>query len=482
MAIANVDTQHPLYRQFQPEYKLVSRCVRGQREIVKHATEYVPRPEGWSDARFRNFLMRGCFMNATARTLQALIGIAFAKAPAVQISGFDYLIEDCNGKGQHISLLARDLLSETLKTARCGIFTDYTGMVEDGEQKVATQGRVVLRAFMAEQIINWRVVDGRLKLLVLKYTEQTETADDDFENYFVTKWIELRMVDGVCHYRIWKFSISNPLGSGMLVGSEATQVTELTPMRDKGGAGLDHIPWSWCGSENNDEIPDIPPLGDISYLNIGHFIADLDMCDAACIAGQPTIAVAGLTEAWASKFYKNGVKIGGQEGLLLPEGGSLEIVQAQETNASSKICEVRETQMAKLGARIIERQAGTRTATQATGEAQTDNSILAQCAGNVEMCINRALVEAENFVTSGVGSITINKVYTPATFDSQGLVTIMAAVQSNLVTIEDFVRWTQNASIADSNETVEMIIGRLNAQKEMSSGVGGGVDDNDQIS
>ncbi|MEX5734666.1 DUF4055 domain-containing protein [Providencia hangzhouensis] len=52
--------------------------------------------------------------------------------------------------------------------------------------------------------------------------------------------------------------------------------------------------------------------------------------------------------------------------------------------------------MAMLGAKLVERGTLARTATQAQDEAQTDNSVLSLCAGNVEQAFNRALGFAFN--------------------------------------------------------------------------------------
>ena len=458
--VMNVDTKHPLYTEFHPEYIRVDDCVAGERRIKKAGALYMPRPSAWDDARFDNYLLRARFMNGTARTLAALIGIAMEKPLGVNMGqSFDYLREDSDGKGKSINQLFRDALSQNLRKGRGGILLDNTA-INDGEylqERTIAQNsgeRWVLRNFEALQIINWRTVNGKLSLLVLKYEEETES--NGFECDLTTVWLEYRIVEGKCYGRVWKSPKGVAQPAAVVFGSGAEQ-TELIPLTIN-NQPLTFIPFAWYGAENNDEVPDAPPLADLASLNIGHYQADADIAESAFIAGQPTPAVTGLTEAWAKNFIKQGVNLGAMEGLLLPVGGKLEIVQAKETTVSFTRQDRIESQMAKMGAKFIERGTGNRTATQATDESQTDNSILSQCVGNVESAINLALSWID------AGNITATKRFVAVQVDSQALVSMMAAVQSNLMLIEDFVKWQQQIGLADQNKTVDQIVSELKNQ------------------
>lgn len=458
--VMNVNTKHPLYEEFISEYDRVDDCVAGERRIKKGGSTYLPRPEAWDDERFKNYMLRARFMNATARTLSALIGIAMEKPLGVNMNApFDYLREDSDGKGRSINQLFRDALSQNLRKGRGGVLLDNT-RINDGEYMVEStiaqnaSERWVLRHFDAKHIINWRTVNGKLSLLVLRYEEEVES--DGFEYEPITIWLEYRIKGGKCYGRVWK-SPSGVTQPAAVVFGEGDAKTELVPITI-GGSQIEFIPFAWYGSENNDEVPDTPPLADLAALNIGHYQADADIAESAFIAGQPTPAISGLTEAWAKNFIKKGVNLGAMEGLLLPVGGKLEIIQARETTVSFTRQDRIESQMQKLGAKFIERGTGSRTATQATDEAQTDNSVLSQCVGNVEAAINLALSWVD------AGSIVANKRYVAVQVDSQALVAMMGAVQSNLMLVEDFIRWQQQIGLADPNATVEQIVDQLRNQ------------------
>lgn len=461
---SSVDTRHPLYKKFKPLYQLVQDCVEGELAIKERTTRYLPRPDGWTDNRYAGYIGRACFMNATGRTRAALVGIAMSKPASVELSPqYEYLRDDVDGEGQSMVQLYRDALTENLTTGRGGVLVDTLNIAATNDESASVStvraeqsNRFMLRHFKSLQVINWRKSKGKLILLVLEYDDEAD--NDGFDHAEVRRWIELRMVNGLCYGRLWErnASIGTPVSQFV---SGATGQSELVPIVFN-GKHLDHIPFAWYGSENNDEVPDVPPLSDIASLNRGHYQNDADVSDAANLAGKPTIAASGLSEAWAREFCKGGISIGGEDGVLLPTGGSLDIVQANETTMSAAQQERREKQMAMLGAKMVERGTGARTATQAGDEAQTDNSVLSQCAGNVESAINLALRWVGN-----AGDITVNKKYESANVDSQLLTAMVSAVQSGNLLLRDFIRWSQNNGLSDETLTPEQIEDELRNQQ-----------------
>jgi len=142
------------------------------------------------------------------------------------------------------------------------------------------------------------------------------------------------------------------------------------------------------------------------------------------------------------------------------------------------VAERREKQMAMLGAKLVERGTSTRTATQAADEAQTDNSILSLCAGNVEDAINRALSFVEAF-TGGVGVVALNKRYEVAQLDSQAITALLGAVQTGKLLLVDFIRYMQSIGIVDPTADPEQIETQLRAQTDLSEGVDDADDESD---
>lgn len=458
MSNVNIDYRHPAYNEFSPEWELISDCVDGERKIKKQRKKYLPHPsmdsinDDPNDVRYSSYLNRAAFINATGRTLSGLLGIAFNKPPKIELSGAVSCIEnDADGEGQPLSQMIRDALSQNLKRGRAGILTDYT---ERGIQTELTKGRPILRLFTAKEIINWRVTKGKTSLIVVHYVEP-EDDENNFEIKLVNCWIELRLIKNVAYSKRWKES------------NEGIIEEEYVALKDAGGNELNEIPWSWIGASNNDHTPDAPPLSDIAYINIKHYQAEADIAEAAHTVGQPMVALTGLTDAWASKFMPNGFVVGSRKGVLLPVGGDLKFGQPEDRNIIITVAERREKQMAMLGAKLVERNSSARTATQAGDEAQTDNSVLSLCAGNVEQAINRAIEFAIRFAGSGEGKVELSKKYDIAQLDSQGITSLMAAVQSGGLRLIDFIRYQQRVGLISSDESPEDILEQLSEQEPL---------------
>ncbi|MCS3430037.1 DUF4055 domain-containing protein [Klebsiella sp. BIGb0407] len=456
MTDQNIDYRHPAYNEFLPEWEMIGDCVDGERKVKQKKIKYLPDPSSRPDKddsdgkRYKDYLNRAAFINATGRTLFGLIGIAFNKPPKIELTGgIDALSTDADGEGQPLAQLVRDALSQVLQRGRAGVLTDYTST---GVQTEASKGRSVLRMFTAKQIINWRVTKGKTSLVVVHYVEPR----DDPNNFEITLnkyWIELRLIDGKAHSRLWTDA-----------GGDGIQAGELRELRDSVGKPLNELPWSWIGSSNNDHTPDAPPLADIAYVNIKHYQAEADIAEAAHTVGQPMVAITGLTQQWAKDFLPDGFIVGSRNGLSLPVGADLKFAQPEDRNLIVTVAERREAQLAMLGAKLVERNTSARTATQAGDEAQTDNSILSLCAGNVEQAINRALKFAIAFSGSGEGSVELNKRYEIANLDSQAITALMSAVQSNNMRKIDFIRYQQRMGLVPASDNPDDVLDELESQ------------------
>lgn len=464
-----VDSKHPLYGRYKDTWDMIDACIEGEQAVKAASTKYLPVPNPHEadskDAKVRaaaarrygNYLKRARFLNATGRTLNGMLGIVFTEPVVIQLDGqLSTLTKDADGKGQPMTQFLRDSVAENLKSGRGYILADYTG---NGEATAETQGDPVLRLFYGPQIINWRTTGGKDTLIVLQYKEDV-TDDNSFINSERTVWLELRMVNGAAHIRKWTQEDGSNTFSGNSTQSELVMIT------DANGAPLDEFPGAWIGSVNNDAFPDPAPLADIAATNIGHYQTDADVVEAARIVGQPTLVVSGLTQAWADKYLANGVTVGATSGLLLNDKATAQILQATETSASTVLKDTRAKEMAMLGAKLVERGTSTRTATQADHEAQTDNSILSLCAGNVERAVNKALEMLARMV-GGSGSVTINQRYDQANIDATVLTALFAQVQGGVLSLHNFIRYQQKVGLVAADAKPEDVEGELRDQEPL---------------
>ena len=445
----NVDYKHPAYTEFLPEWNMIGDCVDGERVVKSRGEKYLPHPadkkrDDDDGERYKKYLLRASFLNATGRTLSGLLGIAFSKPVKISISGGTKSLEaDIDGQGQPLTQMIRDALSQVLQRGRAGLLSDFSGA---GIQTEADKGRPYVRLFTAKEIINWRVTGGKTSLVVVKYQEPVES--DDFELQMQDRWIELRLIDGLAHSRRWQKD--SEISSG-----------EWIKFTDAQGKPLSELPWSWIGSKNNDHTPDAPPLADIAYMNIKHYQIEADIAESAHTIGQPMVALSGLTDDWVKNHMSGGFTVGSRKGVLLPQGGEMKFAQPEERTMQIIVAERREKQMAMLGAKLVERGSSARTATQALDEAQTDNSVLSLSAGNVERAFNRALAFCIQFAGAGEASVELNKTYEIAQFDSAAITALLASVQSGNMRIVDFIRYMQGANLVPQDEKPEDVAEEL---------------------
>lgn len=479
MAKVNVDTQHSQYAVYSPEWQLIADCVAGERAVKAADYTYLPHPSAKPEKdplrrRYNNYKLRAAFLNATGRTLDAMLGIAFNKPVKLTLTGaLKPLENDANGMGVPATQLLRGALAEALKTGRFGFLVDTlhgvrfdteTGVLVKPTAEQAAGNRPIIRLFEAPQIINWL----RDELIVLKYQEDFASADvDDFQVYPVTIWVELRKINGKAFCRKWYYNsatASVKLADGL---PEGWSKTELLPVLIKGEHAND-LPFAWGGSIDNNSDVDPAPLADIASLNIKHYMTEADVAESAHIASIPTLVISGLTQVWVDKNMKEGIGLGATKGIKLPENGKAELLQAEDRNGSVELCERREKQMAMLGAALIERGSAPKTATEADYDAQTDNSILALCAGNVERAFNRALELAQGIV-GGTGNVVLNKFFSNVVVDSQTLTALMAGVQGGTIRLGDLIKWMMGQGIIDDSQTVEEVEDELRNQNPLPS-------------
>lgn len=469
MAISDVNYHHPEYNKHKDDWLTVGHCVEGERAMRANRDRYLPDPADLPpDAdtqailahqnRMTKYAKRAAFVNATGRTLQSLLGIVFGENIGMTLEGqLAALKDDADGRGTPLEQMLRNALSQNLQRGRGGLLADYTGTLAD---TLATAGRPILRFFDPLQIINWREVGTKTTLIVLKWCEAKDTAD--FEQIKVWKWLELRIIDGRAYSKIH---------TGTTEAGPDEAAVDYVPIVINGKPAVE-LPFSWLGAVDNDSKPDVPPLADLANMNVHHWQSEADIAEIARVVGQPTIWASGLNSAWADKYLTSGITLGSAHGVLLPVGGQIGVVQAEDRNMPLTLAARREDQMAKLGAKLVERNSSTKTATQADYDAQTDNSILSIASSNVEACFNKALAICAEFTgNAGSGEVVMPAKFDVAALDATAITALMAAVQGGMLLAADFVRYMQKIGVADANMSVEEILDAIRTQAPIGVGL-----------
>jgi len=431
-------------------WNIVRDCVAGQEKVKKETTKYLPKPneEDESDAnkkRYDAYIKRAVFYNVTGRTLQGMVGTVFQKAPEVEIpDGLDILKEDADGAGVGLDQQSKKALAYVLQFGRAGLLVDYPPAKEPASKADREAGKIrpTITLWQPWDIINWRVATiGAAKLLTLVViSEQFVTDDNGFSTESEKQFRVLRLVGGVYTVEIWRESAD----------AKSWGVAETFTPLDGAGKPWPFIPFQFIGSENNDDIPDLPPLYDLAELNIAHYRNSADYEEACYLLGQPTPWASGLTEDWVKDVLKGKIRLGSRAIIPLPENGTCGLLQVQPNTMAKEAMEHKEKQMVALGAKLVEQRDVRQTATEASQNEASETSVLATSANNVSSAYVDALKWAAMFDGESDAAISykLNVEFEKRLATAQDRAQLVAEWQSNAITTSEMRAALKKAGVA----------------------------------
>ena len=160
------------------------------------------------------------------------------------------------------------------------------------------------------------------------------------------------------------------------------------------------IPFTFFGSNDNDETMDDSPLYDLAVLNLAHYRNMADYEEGNFIAGQPSLFITGLTKEWVADIVNQGhpIRLGARTANILGSGSNAFLLQATANSGLYQALQDKKDQMVALGARLIEPNGSTKTATEAQSEKADETSVLATLANNLSDAYSRVLNYCADFL------------------------------------------------------------------------------------
>ena len=305
------------------------------------------------------YQLRAVLYPATGFTLAGLLGLAFRHDPTTELPArLEYLLADTDGAGVSIYQQSKAALANVLGPGRHGLYTDFSSTLQ----------RPVIKAYRAEDIINWREsqVGGKTvrTLVVLREDAEIEAG---YAVDTVDQWRELFLDAGVAKCRLWQLDADKVPQMVRVVDADGRQVFEVVLRSSR--APLDAIPFEFVGSENNDSSIDPSPLYGLAQVNVAHFRNSADYEDSVFFVGQAQPWMSGLDQEWRDHLEQQGtVYTGSRSPVLLPAGGQYGFAQPLPNTMVKEAMDQKEAQMVALGARLIDKGHAAKTATQAQGE------------------------------------------------------------------------------------------------------------------
>lgn len=457
--MATVDTQHPEYAKMIEKWRRCRDTVAGQDAVHEAGILYLPRLTDQTESDYAAYKLRAQFFNAVWRTISALSGMIFRKAPAIDVAAnIEPLLEDVTMAGVDMQIFAQQVAIEVLTSGRMGILVDYPSQSVEGMTLADAQMlnlRPSMQMYNAETIINWNVgrIGNKSVVTLIVLTEDYSEPENEFKQKTETRYRVLDLFNG--KYRVRVFRI-NEKKDDEQVGDD------LFPLMN--GSPLDYIPFFFIGVDDTTPAVDEPPMIDLIDVNLAHYRLNADYAHGLHFTGLPTAVVSGYTpENAGDKLY-----IGSSAAWVFPDPQAsatfLEFT-GQGLNAIETAIARLEQQMAILGARLLtsERKA-TETAQTAQIHRAGESSILSAIAQTISIGLTKALNTFSAWAGSpGEWSCDLNRDFIPAGLDPQQLTALVSAWQSGAISFDVLFANLQQAEIIESDLTLEEMQGQIDA-------------------
>lgn len=447
------------YDGMSQQWKRCSDVYNGQCAIHAAGELYLPKLKEQTTDDYNAYRMRAIFYNATYRTISGLMGMIFRKPPKVVLPpAVEELAKDITMTGTPLNIQLQDIVTEALKLGRIGLFVDHVqapvGVVTQADAaKLNLRPKMV--TYCAQSIINWRVsqVNNKSALSLVVLEEDEVLPVDEFSSKCEKRWRVLDIDSGVYRVRIF-----------MRVDDKDVLLDTWFPTMN--GKTLDFIPFQFIGTDDVTPDIDIPPLVDLVDLNISHYQSTADLEHGAHFTGLPTAWIAGYKpEKEGDKMY-----IGSSSAWVFADKdakvGYLEFTGAGLESLEKRLA-IKETQMAVVGARMLEPQKrAVETSETESIHRKGEESMLSSVSQSISLGVTTAL----KWLTEWAGAdpsaveLELNRDFFPVGLTPQQIAALVSAWQQGAISDQTLFDNLQAGEIIDADTTFEEEQARIGEQ------------------
>ena len=457
-------TRHPDYLAAVDQWHLCRHAFAGEAAIKEHASAYVPRVHGDSDADYEAYVQRAAWYGATARTVEGLTGAVFRVAPTYDASAqVDDDLLDITLLGDPMATFAQLVFRELLITGRCPVLVDLDDQ----------RGRPYWVMYTADQLVSWLVAgDGTLLRAVIITSDTEPEGEFDWSEHTRAHVHEL---DAAGLYQVRHFIYVGKNRTDDPDSDPWKEEETLTPMRS--GARLDYIPMVVFGARGID-VGSIykPPIYDVATVNVSHFRTSADWEHGAHMTALPTPWVSGIEQVQGQGKQKTEMRLGARTAWLLPKpdcrAGMLEYT-GKGLDSLKDLSESKKRDLAVLGARLLaEDKTGVETVDAMRLRSTGESSVLSALAEAFDVGMARALAYHQQWM--GIDQetkFTTNRDFIDAKLTPQEAQVVMALWQSDLISFESAFRMLQMGEWIESGLTPDEELDRIAARVQDATGM-----------
>jgi hypothetical protein len=448
-----VNSKHPQYNEWIGTVNKCRSAIRGQKAIKSQTDLFLPKPGGMTTADYNDYLTRAIFVQASGRTVDALVGSIFRKKP--QVAGVDVLepwLSDIDLKGTTAFQFMADVVRDQIGVSRAGVLVDYS----------ETMLRPVCHYYTAESIINWwqDFRDGMwvTSMVVLE------------ENYIERE--EVFTVVNKKQYRVLRLD-----ENGLYVNEVYRETNDknfrmepaLSVQPKIKGKPMSFIPFVCFNPTKLGFETEVPVIDGIVDLNIGHYRNYADLEIGRHYTGLPTPIITGINK----QTDTNGYVIGGKTAWILPENATASFLEFKgdglgnlERGLTSK-----EEQMSMLGARLIRSDKsgrGDSTATEWQIRNAGETSVLTMIANTAAVGFEIVFYYMARFAGVDIARdeviVRLNTDFVSARLNSDEIRALTEAVQTGVLSPEAYVFNLASGEMLPEDVDIDKEVKRITEQ------------------
>lgn len=370
-----VTAQHPQHLASLTKWQRARHVIAGEDAVKAAGSLYLPKLTDQTPEEYEAYKNRALFFNASARTVDAFVGMIFRRDPTEELPAeLDAFKADANLQGQSFYDYQKQIVRETIGVGRAGTLVEWSD----------EEARPFVVRYEAEQIINWRTgrVGGRTVVTMVVLSEKVDAAEImrleakrqtaapvKDEKKIPAKGYDTRSKTGPVEetdsgefdqklkeqIRVLRLDLTQTTPVYVVdiwrkdSAGKFSKVLTITPQR-KGNMSL--IPFVFHGPNNL--LPDVdrPPIDDIAVINLSHYRTSADLEHGRHFTGLPTVFAAGFD---ADKTYRIGSGAAWVSSDVEANAKYIEFT-GQGLDCLVDALKEKSEQMAVLGARMLQQE------------------------------------------------------------------------------------------------------------------------------
>lgn len=462
------DTKHSEYSAALDRWAKCRDAVSGEDAVHAGAEKYLPKLKEQSAEDYKAYVMRTPFYNATARTIDGLVGMLFRKDPVVEApTALDNIIADMTLANADLNELAEVISREVVSVGRVGVLVEYPQVAEKPAtlaQASAQNLRPYCTTYKAETILNWRMerVNNAMQPTMITLLEAVTEWPNAYESKEVPQIRALLLENGQYIQRIYRED-----------KKEWNQVgADIVPLMNN--APLGYIPFVFFGASFNGASVQKSPIYDLVTLNLSHYRTTADLEHGAHFTGLPTAVISGYQVSEKEKLA-----IGASNAWVFPDpqakASYLEFTGQGLGALSDRLLE-KEKGMAAIGARMLAPEKQSAEASKTVQMRHSgEGAVLASIANMISSGLTRVLqIMAKWSSIDAEASIELNRDFVDNTLTAQDVAGLVASWQAGAISYETLFWNLQQGELIPAERTLKEEQGSLEVAAPALGMVGNG--------